>query len=137
MVKLINSILFYIKVIFLLIAFIITFYILLMRMDINKSNILSVLPEFIPLLGVLTAFVFSFFLNKGNDNLLFNIGCVLVLLAIIIIDYRTLFDRNVISLYKINLNYFNGQVIRIKLILYLTIISNLMLIIKEKVKIHS
>lgn len=140
MIKLINKILFYTKVVFLLIAFIITLYILLMRMDIDNSNILSVLPLFIPLFGVLTVFVFSFFLNKGNDNLIYNISCVMVLLSIIVIDYRTLFDNNIISITKINLNYFDGQTMRIKLILYLTIIGNLMLIIKEfkeKTKIHS
>ena len=140
MIKLINKILFYTKVIFLLIAFIITLYILLMRMDINNSSILSIIPLFIPLFGVLCVFVFSFFLNKGDNNLLFNIGCVLVLLTIIIIDYRTLFDNNIISITKINLNYFDGQTMRIKIILYLTIIGNIMLIIKEKKdfkKIHS
>lgn len=140
MIKLINKILFYTKVVFLLIAFIITLYILLMRMDIDNSNLLSVLPLFIPLFGVLTVFVFSFFLNKGNDNLIYNISCVMVLLSIIVIDYRTLFDNNIISITKINLNYFDGQTMRIKLILYLTIIGNLMLIIKEfkeKTKIHS
>ncbi len=140
MIKLINKILFYTKVIFLLIAFIITLYILLMRMDINNSSILSIIPLFIPLFGVLCVFVLSFFLNKGDNNLLFNIGCVLVLLAIIIIDYRTLFDNNIISITKINLNYFDGQTMRIKIILYLTIIGNIMLIIKEKKdfkKIHS
>ena len=140
MTKLINRILFYTKVVFLLIAFIITLYILLMRMDINGSSILSLLPMFIPLFGVLCVFVFSFFLNKGDNNLFFNIGCVLVLLAIIIIDYRTLFDNNIISVTKININYFDGQIIRIKLILYLTIIGNILLILKEKKennKIHS
>ena len=140
MTKLINKILFYSKVIFLLIAFIITLYILLMRMDINGSSIFSTLPLFIPLFGVLCVFVFSFFLNKGNSNLVFNIGCVLVLLAIILIDYRTLFDKNIISITKINLSYFDGQTMRIKLILYLTIIGNIMLIvkeIKENKKIHS
>ena len=140
MSNILNKILFYTKVVFLLIAFTVTLYILLMRMDINGSSILSIMPLFIPLFGVLTLFVFSFFLNKGNSNLLFNIACVLVLLAIIIIDYRTIFDNNIISETKINITYFDGQIFRIKVILYLTIIGNLMLTIKEikeNKKIHS
>ena len=140
MIKLINKLLFYTKVVFLLIGFIITLYILLMRMDIDNSNILSVVPLFIPLFGVLSVFVFSFFLNKGNNNIIYNISCVLVLLSIIIVDYRTLFDNNIISVTKLNLNYFDGQTVKIKLILYLTIIGNIMLIIKEikeNKKIHS
>ena len=138
--KLINKVLFYSKIIFLLISFVLTLYILFMKMDVSGNSILSVIPLFIPLFAVLTIFVFSFFLNIGNDNTFFNIGCVLVLFAIIVIDYRTLFDNNIISPYKIKVNYFDTQVIRIKIMLYLTFIGNLMLIYKErkeKVKIHS
>ena len=140
MIQLINKILFYTKVIFLLVTFTVTLYILLMRMDVDNTNILSVIPLFIPLFGALTVFVFSFFLNKGNNNLIYNISCVLVLLSIMIVDYRTVFDNNIISVTKLNLNYFDGQTMRIKLILYLTIIGNIMLIIKEikeNRKIHS
>lgn len=140
MVKLINKILLYTKIVFLLIAFTITLYILLMKMDYTDNNILSIMPLFIPLFGVLTVFVFSFFLNKADNNLLFNIGCVLVLLAIIIIDYRTIFDKNIISISEIRFNYFDGQVMRIKIMLYLTIIGNILLFLKdtkEKNKIHS
>ncbi len=138
--NLINRIIIYTKVVLLLIAFIMTLYILFMKMDINNSNILSVVPLFIPLLLVLIVFTFSFFLGYGNDNTFFNIGCVLVLLSIIIIDYRTMFDLNIISQTKLNINYFNSQTTRIKLILYLTFIGNLMLMFsekKEKNKIHS
>ena len=99
--KLINKILFYAKVIFLLIAFVITLYIMLMKTDIIKSSILSILPLFIPMFIVLTVFIFSFFLGYANDNMFFNIACVLVLLAIIIIDYRTIFDKNMVYFYII------------------------------------
>ena len=140
MIKLFNRILFYTKVIFLLISFVVTFYILLMKMDYNNSGILSTMPVFIPLFCVLIVFVFSFFLNKGDSNLIFNISCVLVLLAIIIIDYRTLFDKNIISITEIKFNYFDIETSKIKLMLYLTFVGNLMLIIKEfkeNKKIHS
>ena len=136
--KLINKILFYTKIVFLLIAFVITLYILLMRMDINNLSTWSIFPLFIPLFLVLIVFVFSFFLNIGKDNLLFNLVCVLVLFAIIIIDYRTIFDSNIISNTKINLNFFDLQTIRIKIMLYITFISNILLIIYEKkLKMHS
>lgn len=136
--KLINKILFYTKVIFLLIAFVITLYILLIRMDTYSYSVFSILPLFIPLLLVLIIFVFSFFLNVGNDNMFFNIIGVLMLLAIIIIDYRTVFDSNIISKTKINLYFFDIQTSKIKIMLYLTFISNILLIILEKKKkIHS
>lgn len=136
--KLINKILFYTKIVFLLITFVVTLYILLMRMDINGLSAWSIFPLFIPLFFVLIVFVFSFFLNIGNDNILFNLVCVLVLLAIIVIDYRTIFDSNLISNNQINLNFFDLQISKIKIMLYLTFISNILLMIYEKkIKIHS
>ncbi len=138
MSKLINKILFYSKIVFLLIAFVLTLYILLIRMDTNDLSALSIFPLFIPLLLVLIVFVFSFFLNIGNDNIFFNIVGVLVLLAIILIDCRTIFDNNIISNTKINLNFFDIQTSKIKIMLYLTFISNILLMIYEKKnKIHS
>lgn len=136
--KVINKILFYAKIVFLLIAFVITLYILLMRMDMLDLNVLSIFPLFIPLLLVLIVFVFSLFLNIGKDNTFFNITCVLVLLAIIIIDYRTVFDNNIISNTKINIRFFEMTSNKIMIMLYLTFISNILLAIYEKKnKIHS
>ena len=135
--NIVNKLLFYAKVIFLLIAFIVILFILFMKMDIEGNSILSIIQLFIPLLLVLIVFVFSFFLNYGNDSMFFNVGCVLVLIAIIVIDYRTIFDKNIVSQYKLNINYFDSQVMYIKIMLYLTFIGNLMLIFKEKKKIHS
>ena len=140
MIKLINKILIYNKIVFLLIAFTITLYILFLRMDYLDLGIGSLLPLFIPLLLVLIGYVFSYFLNKANDNIFYNISCVLVLLAIIVIDYRTVFDHNIISIYNINIGYFNIHTLKIEVMLYLTFIGNLMLFYKEKkqsIKIHS
>ena len=140
MVNLINKILIYIKIILLLIVFTVTLYILLLRMDYNELSVLSLLPMFIPMFLVLVGFVFSYFLNKGNDNIIFNISSVLVLIAIIVILYRTLFDSNIISQYTINLNYFDNYTFKIETILYLTFIANLMIIYDKKEKnnkIHS
>ena len=109
-------------------------------MDYSELSIFSLFPLFFPLLLVLTIFVFSYFLNKGNDNIFYNIACVLVLIAIIVVDYRTIFDKNIISIYNINVSYFNSLTLKIEVMLYLTFIGNLMLILKEKKqikKIHS
>ena len=136
--KIINRILFYGKIILLLITFSITLYILLIRMDTNNLSAWTIFPLFIPLLLVLIAFIFGLFLNIGRDNLFFNIVCLLVLLAIIIIDYRTIFDNNIISVTKININYFDMYTNKIKIMLYLMLISNILLVIYEKKnKIHS
>ena len=107
-------------------------------MDTYGLSPLSIFPIFIPLLLVLIAFVFSFFLGIGNDNLFYNLACVLVLLAIIVIDYRVVFDNNIISKTTVNLNFFDLQTTKIKIMLYLTTVSNILLMIYEKkYKIHS
>lgn len=136
--KVINKILFYTKIILLLVAFIITLYILLIKVDTYKESALSIISLFIPMLLLSIVFVFSLFLNVGKNNLFFNIACVLVLLSIIVIDYRTIFDGNIISKTKFNMYYFDLFVNKIKIMLYLTFISNVLLIIYEKKnKIHS
>ena len=136
--KLINKILFYSKIVLLLIAFTLTLYILFIKVDLYELSITSILPLFIPLLLVLIVFVFSFFLNITKDNAFFNIACILVLIAIIIVDYRTIFDNNIISKTKINIYFFDLATNKIKIMLYLTFISNILLIIYEKKKkIHS
>ena len=138
MIKHLSNFLFYTKIIFMLIAFSLTLYISLMRMDIKGLNIWSIFPLFIPLLLVLIVFVFSFFLNISRDNIFLNLVGVTVLLAIIIIDYRTIFDKNIISSNLVNLNYFDTRVDNIKIMLYLVFISNSLLMIYEKNrKIHS
>ena len=136
--KLINRILFISKIILLIIAFVVSLYISLIKMDTYELSILSIVPLFLPLLLVLIAFVFSFFLNIARENTLFNIVCILVLLAIIIIDYRTIFDKNIISNTIINLRFFDLEAGKIEIMLYLTFISNVLLIIYDKkIKMHS
>ena len=136
--KIINKILFGTKIICLLVAFTITLYILLIRMDTYELSVLSIIPLFIPMLLLLITFVFSLFLNIGKNNIFFNIACVLVLLAIIVIDYRVLFDHNIISKTNINLYFFDLASNKIKVMLYLSFISNILLMIYEKKnKIHS
>ena len=136
--KLMNRILFYTKIIFLLIAFTSTLYILLVKMDLYSLPITSVISLFIPLLLVLIVFVFSLFLNIGKDNTFFNIICILVLLAILLINYRTIFDNNIISNTKINIRFFDNNSNKIMIMLYLVFISNILLFIYDKKKkIHS
>ncbi len=136
--NIVNKILFCSKIVLLLIAFTITLYILLMRMDSYDLSTMSIFPLFIPLLLVLIAFVFSIFLNIGKDNIFFNIVCVLVLLSIVIIDYRTVFDSNIISKTALNIYFFDSFTNKIKFMLYLLFVSNFLIMIYEKKdKIHS
>ena len=131
--KIVNKILFYAKTILMLISFSLTMYISLMKMDFMSSNILAIIPFFIPFLILLVLSVISIVFNKDNDNILFNFVCILSFLAIIIISLRTLFDKNIIQYgTSINYNFFINQEIRMKLLLYLIIGCNGCLILKKK-----
>ena len=136
--KALSQVFFYSKLLLLLIAFSITLYILLIRMDISELSAWSIFPLFVPLFLLLIVFVFGLFLNIGRDNTFFNMVCVLVLTAIVVIDFRTIFDTNIISQEKIHLDFFNMYVNKIEIMLYLTLISNILLIIYDKKeKMHS
>lgn len=142
MIKTISKLLFYLKIFLLLTAFSLVLYISFMKMDFMSSNVLAILPFFIPFLLLLILSVIGFAFNKGNSNLLYNLSCVLSFLAIIIISLRALIDKNIIQYgTSINYNFFTSQEVRIKLLLYLMIISNIGLLYYEKkqkdVKMHS
>ena len=95
--KTINKVFFYLKIFLLLIAFSFSLYISFMRMDFMSSSILSVLPTFIPFLVLLIIFVITMFNNKGN-KLYYNVASTMAFIAIIIITFRTIFDKNIIPL---------------------------------------
>ena len=140
MCDLINKILFYIKVFLLILAFSFASYICFIKMDTMSSNLLAILPIFIPFLTLVILFVFNMFYDKGNKNLGYNICCTLAFLAIIIVSLRTIFDQNIITYPSIvNLSYFNLYEVRIKVLLYLLILGNIMVLYQEKKnnKIHS
>lgn len=130
--KTINKIFFYLKIFLLLIAFSFSLYISFMRMDFMSSSMLSVLPTFIPFLVLLIIFVITMFNNKGN-KLYYNVASTLAFTAIIIITFRTIFDKNIIAYpASINLNFYNTQESKLKILLYLMIIGNIMLLYYQK-----
>ena len=130
--KTINKIFFYLKIFLLLIAFSFSLYILFMRMDFMSSSILSILPTFIPFLVLLIIFVITMFNNKGN-KLYYNVASTLAFIAIIIITFRTIFDKNIIAYpASINLNFYSAQEGKVKILLYLMIIGNIVLLYYQK-----
>ena len=139
MINLINKILFYTKVVLFLVAFSFVLYITLIKMDYSSSNLLVVLPMFVPFFLLLILIVFGFFLNVGNNNFLYNLSSCLAFLSMIIISIRTIFDQNIIPYpFKMNINFFTFQEVRIKILLYLILIGDICLIYQDKkVKIHS
>ena len=133
MLNLINKILFYGKIILHIIVFCLTLYILFRMYDYYKDNVMNIFIFFLPMLLVSIVFVISFFFDKGNKNVFFNLANFLVLLSIAIICLRTMFDKNMIMGIKdsINYYYFQNQIREIKLLCYLMFLGNSLLIYQE------
>lgn len=141
MTKIIDKTIFYLKIFFLLIAFSFTLYISLMKMDTASSNMLTILPIFIPFLILLIIFVAGLFFDWKESNIYSNLISILALIPIIVITLRTIFDKNIIPYPAgINLGYYNMLEGKIKMLLYLMIIGNTCLLYRQKIKkpkIHS
>lgn len=136
MYDLINKILFYAKVILLLIVFSITLYILFLMQASYGNRILTIASVFIPLFLVLIAFVVSFFFQEGNRDTLFNVSCFIAFVAIAVIDFRTILDKNMVLSIEneVNFYFFENQLLQIKILSYLIFFGNAILIYKEKKK---
>ena len=134
MKKLINTVLFYSKIIILLIAFTLTLYIIFSMNYYYQKDITSVFMAGLPLFLVLVTFMISIFKDNVRDNLFFNIASVLSLIAIVIIDYRTIFDRNMVLWIesKMNFYYFINSLRGIKILCYIVFLGNILLLIKKE-----
>ncbi len=139
MANIINRIVLYLKVILLLYIFTLTLYIMLMMNDCFGNQITNIFLVSLPLLLVLIIFVLNLFFNQNRHNTFFNIGCFLALIAILMIDLRTIFDENMVSWVKNGMNYyyFQNQMTQIKLLCYLMFVGNLLLFCSHAKKFES
>ncbi len=133
MKKIINSFLFYSKIVLLLIAFTLTIYICFSINDIEKE-LINIWLVGLPLFLILLLFILSIFKDNVKDNFLFNLASTISLLAIIIIDYRTIFDQNMVLWhdFKLNIYYFVNSLIQIKILGYFMFVGNLLLFCKKE-----
>ncbi len=135
MIDLVNKLIFYFKVILLIIIFTLTLYILLsMNSYYGSNNIINFVVMCLPFILLLFIFVFSFLYKKGEKNTFFNVASTIALIAILIIDYRTIFDKNMVLWIKGNMNfyYFENQMLQMEILSYAMVIGNSILIIHEK-----
>ena len=134
--NIINKILFYVKIILLLLSFTLSLYIMMMMYDKYSTGIGKLFLLFIPMFLSLITFVVSFFFKDGNNSILFNVSSALALLAIVIICIRSLVDKNMVLNIKdgINFYYFENQLRQIKILMYMIFFGNLVLFYKERKK---
>ena len=134
MKKIINSLLFYSKIIFVLIAFTLMLYIVFSINDYYKRTVVNIVFLCIPMFLVLLMFILSIFYDKVKDNILFNAVSTLAYLAIIIIGYRTIFDQNMVLWIdgKMNFYYFENSLNNIIILNYLILAGNILLFVYSR-----
>ena len=135
MIKLINKVLFYSKIMLLVVVFTITLYIALSMNAYYKSNIINLILLCLPFLLILIMFISSFFMSKWKDNLIYNMASNLAFIAILIIDFRTIFDKNMVMWIDGNMNfyYFQNSLLQISILAYGVFIGSILLIKSKNV----
>ena len=135
MLKIFNGLLNVLKMIMLLICFVLTFYIIIRMYQRLDKPFIGSISNFIPFIVLFILFCVNFiFIKKQvNQNVFYNVTCVLVFSMLGFCIYRTFFDKNMIVLtrlgYDINFNYFADVIAPMKVLLYTLSVTNVLLII--------
>lgn len=143
MVKVFNKLFNVLKVFLLLLDLIIILYItLFMYYRLGKNVFDNSFFEFcgimLPFVVLLTLFAINFSLKQKDiiNDTFYNCSCVIAFLTILFINYRTLGDQNMIFRttegFNINFTYFSDQITQVKTLVYLMSLTNILLIIKNK-----
>jgi len=146
MIKMFNHIFSVLKIVLVLVSFIMILYIMLYTFHYSGKNafgneFFEFFGTLLPFILVLMVFVLNYSLNISsiNSNILFNVACNVALLSIVFIGARTVFDQNMIFWakdgYNINFHYFSNQIVHVKLLVYFIFVTNILLIIENKLNL--
>lgn len=139
MEKIINGFFSILKFLLLLVCFMVTFYIIMNMYQRLEKNIIECIPTMLPYVILLFLFILNFiFKQKSVNNCMFyNISCCFAFTVILFAAYRSIFDSSMVMIlklgYHINFNYFADVIAPMKVMLYLLIISNILLILIGKI----
>ena len=138
MKRIFNGLFYGFKFLLLIGSFGVTLFILI-RMNIRlDKDMVSILPQFIPFIVLLILFIINIiFKHSGvTKNLFYNLTCCLVLITIIFVSCRAIFDTNMVLNekygYGVDFNFFDNFLPYIKIMLYGLIIGDFLFIFKEK-----
>ena len=143
--EILNGILKFFKWVLFIISFATTFYIVLSMYDRLDKNIIESVDIFIPFIILLILFFINLVAkqNSVSKNLFYNLTSVIVFLTILIVDVRTIFDKNMVLSeimgYGINFSYFSDFLSFMKVLLYGLSIANIffMFQVKKEKKINT
>lgn len=137
MIKIVNGLLSFLKMILLLACFVFSFFIIINMYRRLEKNMLDAITNFIPflLLFLLFAINFIFKQKKVSQNFFYNITCCFVFIFILFAVYRTFMDQNMVVMirlgYHINFNYFADIIAPMKVMLYILCVCNVFLMIQD------
>lgn len=135
MIKIVNTIFSFLKVILLLVSFVFSFFIIINMYRRLEKNMIEAIFNFIPfvLLFILFSINIIFRQKSVNGCLFYNVTCCLVFLMLLFSVYRTFFDRNMVVMirlgYDINFNYFADVIAPMRAMLYILSLSNVLLML--------
>lgn len=138
MEKILNRIFYYLKFGLWLGAFGLSLYVSLGMCYRVFKNIVSLIPIFIPFLLLIVLFLLNRILKQNvvNNNLFYNLTCVLVFIVIIFVALRAILDKsmilNYVMGYNINFTYFNDFLVFMQVMLYGLVVGNILLIFSKK-----
>lgn len=130
MIKMINGLLYGIKYLLLILSLALGSYIILYMYQRLDKPLFDAIYIAIPFLFLFILFAINMLANqKGiTTNLFYNLTCCFVFMVILFIEYRTIFDTNMIANsklgYNINFNYFADNLNAIQVMIVGLIISN-------------
>lgn len=136
MIKIVNTVFSFLKVLLLLVSFVFSFYIIINMYRRLEKNMMDAIFNFIPfvLLFILFAINLIFRQKSVNQCFFYNITCCLVFGMLLFAVYRTFFDRNMVVMlrlgYDINFNYFADIIAPMKAMLYILSVSNILLMLE-------
>lgn len=126
------------KYILLIIAFVLTLYIVIYMYHRLGKSVFYSYSIFIPYIILFISFCINFLFNQKRVNkcLFYNFVCCFIFALIIFVDYRTIFDTYMIANsrlgYNINFNYFDDFLIPMKIMLYGLFCTNILLMLNFK-----
>lgn len=138
MVRLINKLFLVLKFLLLVLAFIVTLYIVMIMYKRLEKNVFEAFFLFLPYVLLIGLFVINIIFKQDSvlDKLFYNLTCILVFCLIIFVGLRSLFDKNMILNeimgYGVNLLFFSDFIIFMNFLLYGLCVSNLLLMFKFK-----
>lgn len=141
-----NYLLIGLKFLLLLIAFGLSFYIVLSMYSRVDKGIMEAIPIFLPYILLIILFSINISLKQKsvNNNLFYNLTCCLVFFCICLVSLRAILDQNMvlneIMGYNINFSYYGDFIVFMKLMMYGLLLSDIIFIFtnkKEKQKIKN